>query len=62
MFFVSVLIVCLFRAGFALKLVCHRIYSISTIFLVFLLTNHFVISLAFGEVCGLFAKVLMSGV
>ena len=43
MFFVSVLIVCLFRAGFSLKLVCHRIYSKSTIFVVFLLTNHFVI-------------------
>ena len=43
MFFVSVLIVCLFRGGFSLKLVCHRIFSKSTIFVVFLLTNHFVI-------------------
>ena len=36
-------IVCLFRAGIALKLVCHRIDSKPTIFVVFLITILFVI-------------------
>ena len=45
--FVSIVIICLFRSGFSLNLVCHRIYSNSTIFVVFLLTSCFVLFLAF---------------
>ena len=47
MFFVSILIVFLFRAGFGLKLVCHRIYSNSTTFVVFLLRSHFLLFFSF---------------
>ena len=47
MFFASIFFVCLVRAGFVLKLVCHRIYSKSTDFVVCLLTNHFVIFFSF---------------
>ena len=43
LFFVSLLIVCLFRSWFSLNLVCHRIYSKSFSFVFFLLANHFVI-------------------
>ena len=41
--FVSILIVWLFRSGFSLNLVCHRMYSKYSIFFLLLLTNHFVI-------------------
>ena len=62
MFFVSLSIVCFFRSGFSLNLVCHRIYSNSAIFVFFPLTNHFVIFFfAFGEICGLLTKGLKSG-
>ena len=62
-FFVSLLIVCLFSSGFSLNLVCHRIYSKSTIFCRLSVNESFCdLLFAFGEIYGLLSNGLRSGI